>query len=108
MNKLAPTNVIYTILNTSTAGVVPVAPAVAGKRVLIVGLFADVGAQQQIAVHDTNAVAIFGSLHVDKHASIVLPPSEIGYAVTLPGTGLEINLVNSALTSGVVLWRYID
>lgn len=108
MNKLAPTNVTYTILNTATAGVIPVAPAVAGKRVLIVGLFTDVGAVQELAIRDTNAVAIFGTLHTDKHASIVLPPSEIGYAVTLPGTGLEINLVNSALTSGVILWRYID
>lgn len=108
MNNLAPTNVTYTILNTSTAGVIPVAPAVAGKRVLIVGLFTDVGAQQEIAIRDTNAVAIFGTLHTDKHASIVLPPSEIGYAVTLPGTGLEISLANSALTSGVILWRYID
>lgn len=108
MNKLAPTNVTYTILNTSTAGVVPVAAAVAGKRVLLVGLFTDVGAQQEIAIRDTDAVAIFGTLHSDKHASIILPPSEIGYAVTPIGRGLEIDLENSALTSGVVIWRYID
>lgn len=108
MNNIAPTNVTYTPVSTSSAGIVPIAPAASGKRVLVVGLVIDPESLQECTIRDTAAQSLMGVLHVNKHAPAILPPCEIGYQVTPLHLGLELFLANSVLTGGVILWRYID
>lgn len=107
MNTLAATNVQYTPVSTLSAGLVPIAPAAAGRRVLLVGLVLDPESLQEVNVRDTAGASLLGTLHVNKHAPAILPPSEVGWQVTPLSTGLSLDLANSVLTGGVVLWRYI-